>query len=248
MEYKDIRKKFVEMSGRYDLVKQDWNDNGADFFLNAGQRFLDRQSDVQKDFAGNVQPVAAGTLVVKTIGLRSVREVWAGNSTDGLVRLTKATLTWLKEEYGEQLSSITQDDPLYYALVGLRPYPDATLAATWSGYYDIDDFVLGDTHYTYRGIILCPPPSTTWYIRINGTFYSPTLSAVFAAGTWTQTKSFWTECHEDMLLQAALYKMEVFYRNTEGAKDWKNALDADLLGVDKDLADEESADINQMEG
>jgi hypothetical protein len=248
MEYKDIRKKFVELSGRYDLVNQNWSDNGADFFINAGQRFLDRGSDVAKGFGKNVQPITAGTIIVKSIGLRSVRKVWAGVSADGLVELTKCTLDWLREEYGEQLSSATSGTPAYYVPAAFRPYPDATTTLSWAGYYDIDDLVLDSTHYTYRGIIICPPPDKTYYVSIDGLFYSPELTATVLAGVWTQTKSYWSEVHPDMLLQAAFYALEKFYRNTEGAKDWKSGLDGDILGMDRDEASEEATDINEMEG
>lgn len=248
MDYKDLRTKFCELSGRYDLIATDYTDNGADFFINAGQRWLDRLANTSKNFARNVQSIAAGTIVVKTIGLRSIKEVWAGNSTEGLIRLAPATLDWLRQEYGEQLSSVYQGTPSYYCPVVYRPYPDAVASATWSGYYDISDLLLGDTHYTYNGVLIVPPPDSTYYVSIVGLFYSPTLLATLAGSTWTQTKSHWTEVHPDILLQAALFKLETFYRNTEGAKDWKGAVDLDIMGLDHDLADEESSDITEMGG
>jgi len=42
--------------------------------------------------------------------------------------------------------------------------------------------------------------------------------------------------------------LEVFYRNTEGAKDWHNALMIDVTGLDHDEADTESYQINQIGG
>jgi hypothetical protein len=250
MEYYLIRKKFVELSGRYDLVNANWTDNGADFFLNEGQMFLDRSSDIMKASAKNIQPIVAGTIVVKTIGLRTVREVWAGNSTDGLVPLVKRSLLSLREEYGEQLSSVTQGTPAYFAPCAFRPYPDAIASGItgWSGYYDIDDLVLDSAHYTYRGIIITPPPDKTYYISIVGLFYSPTLSATLSESIWTQTKSYWTENHPGILIQAGLLKLEAFYRNTEGVKDWKFSLDLDLTGLDKDEAADVAVDTDQMEG
>lgn len=247
MEYKDVRKKFVELSGRYDLVNADWSDNGADFFINAGQMFLDRQaSSSSKSVAKFPSLVTAGTILIKTPGLRAVKEVWAGNSVDGLVELERHTIAELRSAYGEQLSSIDRDTPAYYAPCTFRPYPDTVTSTTLTGYYDIDDLVLDNTHYTYRGIIIAPPPDTSFYVSIYGLFYSPTLSATVAAGVWTQTKSYWSEVFPDILIQAALFKMETFYRNTEGAKDWKFSLDIDLAGLDKDEAEEESA--SQMGG
>ncbi len=250
MQYWQLRKMFVERSGRYDLVHADWTDNGADFFINAGQRWLDRMAETGKMVGKNAQLPASGTIQVYYAGLRGVKEVWAGNSTDGLVKLEKKTLSALKEYYEKRIGSVDVGQPLYYAPASFRPIPDAQAAAGWATYYDVDDLILGDTHYIYNGVIIAPPTDGTYYISLVGKFYSPELSATFNAATdvWTQTKSYWTEVHPDILLQAALFKLEVFYRNTEGAKDWKGALDLDIAGLDKDLAEEELADICEMEG
>ena len=76
MNYSDIRKKFVELSGRYDLVDSVWNDNGADFFLNAGQMLLDDMITAPKSTARYLEKVTAGSYLVKTAGIKSVHEVW----------------------------------------------------------------------------------------------------------------------------------------------------------------------------
>jgi hypothetical protein len=251
MNYKDVRKKFVELSGRYDLTNADWTDNGADFFINAGQRYLDRQYGTGKAKAKHIQSVSAGTTLIKTTGLRSVLEVYAGDSTDGLYALKKASISYLKDLYGEAFSAIDRGTPEWYTPIILRPFPDTTTSAgvgSWAGYYDTGDVVLDNAHYTYDGIIIVPAPEATIYVSIYGLFFSPTLSAVVVAGEWTQTKSTWTENFPEILLKAALYELEVFYRNTEGAKDWNNALMLDLAGMDKDAAEEESAGIFQIGG
>jgi hypothetical protein len=248
MEYYLIRKKFCELSGRYDLMNADYTDNGADFFFEAGQRFLDMLQDTKKMQAKNIQQVSAGTTIVKITGLRSIIEVMAGNTTDGLIRLSKASMSQLKEYYEKQLSSVDQGTPIYYAPTSFRPYADNTAALTWASFYDSTDLVLGDTHYTYEGIIIMPPPDSTYYVSIYGLFYSPTLSATLAGGTWTQTKSVWSEVWPSLLIQAALYQLEVFYRNTEGAKDWRAAITETIGQMDIDSAHGESIDINQMQG
>lgn len=252
MDYKDVRKKFIELCGRYDLVNPDWSDNGADFFLNAGQQYLDRKQNTGKMIGKNVQAIAAGTIKVYIPGLRTVYEVWVGESVDGLVRLDKVPLSVLRDYYGEQLSGVTQSSPLYYAPVSFRPFTDVNSTTTWSGYYDIDDLILptGSTplHYQNTGVIIMPPPDQTYYVSIYGLFYSPTLSATVASGVWTQTKSFWSECFPDLLIRAGLFRLEQFYRNREGAKDWQNGVLEDLDDMNKDAAEEEAADINQMEG
>jgi len=42
MNLKEIRQEFAEKSGQLDLVNEDGSDNGANFYLNAGQQYLDK--------------------------------------------------------------------------------------------------------------------------------------------------------------------------------------------------------------
>ncbi len=247
MDYKDLRDKFVELSGRYDLTNTNGTDNGADFFINSGQKYLDRMCHIGKMKARHVQSVSAGTTLVKTLGLRAIHSVWVYNSSSKLIRLTRNSLETMREYYAEIPAEVTQGTPAYFAPALLRPYADT---ATFSGLSDVDDLVLGTEpeHYLYNGVVIQPPPDTTFYISIWGLFYSPTLSATLDGETWTQTKSIWTEAYPDTLLHAALYKLEAFYRNTEGMKDYLLALQGDITGLDYDVAEEESAEVDQMEG
>jgi hypothetical protein len=252
MDYKDLRKKFIEMSGRYDLINANWTDNGADFFINAGQKHLDRMLNQGKAKARLTKSLTAGTILITTTGLRVVKEVWASNS-DGMYELFPNTITNMRTYYEKKLSEVDRGAPAYYCPAVLRPFPDTTVAADVAGFYDIEDLmlhvVIGSTgHWTYNGILIMPPPDGTYNISVWGLFYSPTLSATLAGSTWTQTKSFWSEEHPETLLIAALYKLEVFYRNTEGAKDWKAALADDTTGMDHDFVEEDLNGPSEMGG
>ena len=258
MTYHEIRNLFVSRSGRYDLTDASDNDNGADFFLNAGQRLLDRLVEHHKSMARSYHAIVSGSWFVKTTGLEAVKEVWIANS-DGKYKLEKKTLTELRELYDEgNFSEVTAGTPAYYAIAAFRPYPDATVDASLVGFYDVDDLITTEDgkHYTYDGVIFMPPSDGSSSLSIWGKFRSPTLSAVYTpaveepetAAFWTETASYWSEIHPDILLKAGLYELEVFYRNTEGAKDWKNILDLDLISLDSMMADGEMSDIEEMEG
>jgi hypothetical protein len=60
-------------------------------------------------------------------------------------------------------------------------------------------------------------------------------------------QNFWSVHYPDLLIQAANYSLESFYRNTEGAKDWKNVMTDTLQGIDYNLVEEDISGINQME-
>lgn len=253
MDYKDIRLKFVELSGRYDLIKPSGEDNGADFFINSGQKMLDRAQDTGKAKARLTKSLTAGTVLVTTVGLRAVKEVWVSNA-DGMLTLSPCEIGWLREYYRKKLSDVDSGAPAYFAPTVVRPFPDTATSTDLTGLYDIEDLILYTTspsvsgHWTYNGIIVMPPPDVAYTLSLWGLFYSPTLSATLSGSTWTQTKSFWSEEHPDTLLLAALYKLEAFYRNTEGAKDWQNALEVDLGGMDKDAVEEDLNGVSQMGG
>ena len=250
MEYKDVRKKFAELSGRWDLLTATYEDAGADIFLNAGQKYLDRFLDVGKVIGRYPVIVAAGTYIVKTVGLRAIKGVWAAN-IDGKTQLTPATLQELRTEYGESLSVVSRGAPLYYAPAILRPYPD-TLAST-TGMYGVEDLLLYSAtspaqHFNYNGVVIMPPPDGTYTVEILGLFYSPTLSATLSGAVWTQTMSYWTEVHPEVLIEAAIYKLLSLYHDRGGADNYKAAVLEDITGIISDLVEEELAGSMEMGG
>lgn len=254
MDYNELRFKFCQITGRLDLVTTSLAstalDNGADFFLNAGQKYLDRLIEKSKMIARYPVIVTAGTFLVNTIGLRSIHEVWIANS-EGKVRLSQETLTNLKNVYGEDFSSITQGTPKYYAPAIFRPFPD-TLAST-TGMYGVDDLLLYSAtspaqHYNYHGLVICPPPDETYTVEVVGLFHSPTLSATLSGAVWTNVKSYWTEVHPETLIAAAAYKLLSLYHDTTGAADYKNTVIEDVLGINGDVYEEEMGSYIQMEG
>jgi hypothetical protein len=78
MNLLELRTQFVKISGRYDLVVDttDWVDNGADFYINAGQNFLDRLRDTPKAQNTIFTALDAGEWYVTFARCRSIREVW----------------------------------------------------------------------------------------------------------------------------------------------------------------------------
>ena len=59
---------------------------------------------------------------------------------------------------------------------------------------------------------------------------------------------FWSDLHPDILTHAALQRLEVSYRNTQGANDWLTAILNDLNELDKEWIEEATANLDAMEG
>lgn len=251
MEYKDIREKFAQLSGRYDLINPDTlEDAGADLFLNEGQKFLDNLITLPQSRASYPAVIEAGGFYVRVQRLRAVLKVWATASDGSRTELVKKDISTLREWYGEEYSLITRSAPAYYAPVSFRPYPDTVLTATLAAAdaKDYADLITDNTHYAYNGIILLPPADARYTIRIEGLFYSPELSATLSGAVWTQTKSYWTEVHPMTLIDAAIYRLSSFYGD-EGVMKLKRSAVTDMLaGMDANVVEEESAGVDQMEG
>ena len=255
MDLLTFRELFRNWSGRYDLVNDDFSDNGADFLINAGQRYLDRLVDIPKAIGRVFAGVSQGDYIVTFQDCRSILEVWSiGTKTDGSYNrlpLTKYTMKGLRgvdrltleTNYVEMFSDISQDRPTYYAVAQLRMQPDTTSQAG-NGAGGIAGFmdVMGSGHETYNGIIFMPPADASYTIEIVGNFYSKTLSE-------DTDVSHWSEVHPEILLMATMRQAEIFHRNTAGVLDWTSAINDLVIGIDMDGVAEDIADDNsQMVG
>lgn len=233
MTLKEIRTKFVELSGRSDLVEDttDYVDAGADFFIKAASRFLDRRGNTGGEEASGFYAVNIDAFFLELTECRVVEEVWAD---DGSVR--------------NQLI----DSPEYEILnsfPGLLTNAKSGFPAKYSvGFYRIKegnptaDFLVGaQTDVTKFNGIIFPPTDRVLTMEVKGKFYSETL-------TDNGDENYWSIYHEMLLVWASLYQLEISYRNTEGAKDWLASIDNTLIGIEFDLVDQEGINIKQLKG
>lgn len=218
---KDVREKVVEMSGRYDLVVDttDYEDNGADFYIRAGQKVLDTLLDTPQSSEERVLPVSSGDYKLELTEVRAIKNIWAVND-DGISKLEKKTMTWIRDQYGygQQLEDVDTGKPLYYTTY--RPQNSHPLAFK---------------HY----ILFMPPSDGNYDLKVEGMFYSDYLKE-------NNDTNYWTIEWPMTLVQAAMYVMERMYRNTEGANDHWAAIQRDLQGIDFDVAAQDSAEATQM--
>ena len=111
----------VRWTGRYDLVVDaagaDYTDSGANYIINAAQKYLDRQMNTR---SGNMKYpflLSAGDWGVTFPRSRRVRSVWLVDETDDeLIRLENTTIEALREKYEAPFDTVDQGQPAYYAL------------------------------------------------------------------------------------------------------------------------------------
>ena len=240
MSLLEIRNLFIERSGREDLhIPATGADNGADFFIQSGQKTIERLLQIDKSWGRKFATMSAGDYYVILKGCRAIKRAWISNSS-GRSDLEKLTIDEFRELYSDAPDEITPGSSKYYTPISLRTYPDDTNVIIDYLY----DNKLTDTEtedYAYKGVLITPPPSENSLVEIFGLFYSPKLEN-------DSDTNFWSELHPEILLLGALYQLEVSYRNTSGAADWMNALMLELEGMEKDWVEEEIANVTQIVG
>jgi hypothetical protein len=251
MNFGEIRTKFIDLSGRFDLAgsmaSTPYTDGGSDFFIGAGQRYLDNHQMQPKSLLRFQEDIALNGYTVEFKDALAIKEVWYTKS-DSRKALTKVSLGWMKENYSYPYSAIASGTPKYYTvnIIGLAGQQDALTTSNYGDtfteeYQDVHfSGEASSTHQYYRGILIMPPVDTAGTITVLGHFKSKELSA-------NGDTNFWTVNYPELLIQAANYSLESFYRNTEGAKDWKNIIDETLVGIDYNLVEEEISGVNRME-
>ena len=242
MNLLQIRRKFVEISGRYDLIVDttDWADNGADFFINAGQRFLDRLEDLPKMLGRVFRMASNGDYGITFQECRSIKEVWVADTTDRW-ELEKVSMRKFRRDcFNEPISSIQTGEPYVYTPAMLRIVPDRITADNLELIVGYADVMLGD-NATYRGIVWMPPADGDYQVEVVGHFYSPELESDLHT-------SFWSEVHPMALIQGAMAMLEMSYRNTQGFNDAVRAINALVTSVGFDAVEEEISSVVRMEG
>jgi hypothetical protein len=264
MSLLDIRKEFVKVSGRYDLVvdafNDDWTDNGANFYINAGQLYLDQRIEVKQSEAVFYKKLQADIVGCSIPDCRAIREVWIQNlesvvsvdwtdpqfvDTSGKSRLPlkKVSKEWMRDKYRGMFNNITSGPPKYYCLTTLRVYPDNFTINQLESYAGFMDALAFNSMQNpiYNAILMLPPLDHEYVAEVVGLFYSPQF-------TEDTQETIWSYRYPTVLVWAALRELEITYRNTEGAKDWETAISARLLDIDKDTVEEVIAGVSQMEG
>lgn len=245
MTYLEIKKLFVEMTGRYDLVVDttsyaDQSVLNVKFFINAGARLLDSLSNRKKELLWYNQDLSAGDSVHEIDNLRSIKEVWVENSS-GRNILTKKSLGWIRDEYE---AASTQGTPLYWApgVKALSPQQSALTSADYTTEftYNATGLMFGN-HFNKMAVIIHPVLDSAYTLSVLGMFFEKTLSD-------DSDLNYWSEVYPEALLNAGMYAIESFYSNREGMRDHLESIQRTIRGIEFDTVDEEISGETQVRG
>jgi hypothetical protein len=219
-----IRTKFVELSGRVDLVvdQTGYADNGADFFIQSGQKTLDALLPTQKSSALAIATVSSGDFIIAT-DARSIHGMFLIRDDESVEGELKQLLPNVyRERFGYKNGLVTEGGrPQYFTIENIRDesnVPDSTFSQV---------------------LVIGPTPDASYDIIIDGLYYPQKLVN-------DTDENFWSINHPDTLVQAGLYALERFYRNTQGMNDHMAAIMRDVQGIDYDIAEQEAAITDQM--
>lgn len=244
MALSDVISMFVTKSGRADLNVSPYTE--AIQYINAGQLLLDRKVLGERAAARRFINANAGSSFAAIKYCKSISDIWVYSST-GRVKMNKADLSEIKEEYDEPSTSLTPGCPSDYAVQSVRPIgidttkPEVIASlAVFNQQWALDNAIVNGSWQGYTGILFMPPADENYTLEIEGSFLSIPLDST------NNTKSYWTEEEPLLLAWAALYCLEVDMRNTEGAKDWEIAIDKEVFGINADIVEMEN--VNEMVG
>lgn len=277
MNLREIRRRFCEESARYDLMTEDGYNQGADYYINSGQRLLDSSIEFPQSEATLLVSMAENQYTTSIQYARSIRNV-SIIQADGRSSLTGLRPSEFRKYFPRLLSSVpTGVDPgfavgnqapgynaldynyyafaraskqLFYTIMSPRPAPQIA-----------DPFNLS----TLPHALATGADGLLW--GESGSYLTLVLAPVLDRDTTLQVignfwspwlardydTSFWSDSHPDILISAAKAILEDSYRNSEGFKDLMNGLQVRLRGIDHDSATQDAYSVEedhtiQMEG
>jgi hypothetical protein len=269
MSIVDLRIEFRSLSG---LISA--SDVECDKWINRGIRHLDLIANFPFSHARQAQLIVAGQHQVDFQSVcRVIESIWVvdlqgivdpstglpssvGRSRVGLFAAPEIFKTRHPDLYNEDrgkpseaaVAVITGVDALSVptGLVNYDHYVETKSLVTRiaDGSIAADGSVLADYMITgnVRGLIFSPPADHEYMLEIFGKWFSVTLTTAIPDNQWSIY-------YPDTVLAAALYKLQLIkYRNTEGAKDYAAEISSTLTMMDYDTAEEESIQVDKMEG
>jgi len=232
----EIRTKFIELSGRYDLITdtESYQDAGADFFIASGQRWLDRTFEILKSTANYYATLASGGWYVLVPECRVIRGVWI-SYTNGVIDMLKPlSLERMRSCFSPNTTN--GSCPHFYSPVSVRTQPEI------SGQLTVPpSTIVMEDNFPYNAVMFNVPVGEQVSVQVTGYFYHSLLVN-------DTDQNFWSVEHSWILVLAAMRAMEIAQRNTAGVADWESAIRSEMQGLEYDFVDQISFPIHQMEG
>lgn len=232
MNLAEIKGTILTMTGGLSL-----DDNTLRAFITSGQKMLDRMSDFPHGQAEIPFTVNRGDyFLIFPTRVRIVHGVWIRETVaDTGSPLNKKDYIILRALYPnpdlEDSYDLPRDFAFTTSIIASLGSPDMSQLAIPAQ----DVPLSSDDPYDYKGIVLGPTPDATYLVNVLCTAYSKELVA-------DTDESFWSKHHPFALLNATMYKLEGFLRNSSSAKEYLAAAQQEVTGINFDNVEDELQD------
>jgi hypothetical protein len=240
MNFLQMRLKFRELSGRFDLVDPAGADLGAGFFLNEGRKFLDRLDETQKSWGTAFRILDIGNYSVQVPYCRAIKEVWITSATAKRQLEKKGIQDLISGYLSGDLADRAIGIPQYYSPCITRIVPENQPINSFEAFLGMVDIPAGNA-YEFNSILVNAPTDQKLAVMVNGLFYSAELVN-------DTDENQWSVSHPLLLYMAAMRQIEVVNRNTQGVQDWERSIGGDTKTLGMDLVEELIAETSEMEG
>lgn len=236
MNLQEIRKQFVVSTGLYHLVSDDGSDNGANFYINAGLRYLEGLLNV-----GKAQAVRSVSLVNGTAVLPYFRSV-----TKVKIRLFSNT-DWLDAPRAIPNRSI--DYSIVKSPSGYVHQVIDSRGMVEELYGEADDVMLSSDAgretpvmqaSNQLSLVIHPTPTELYQCQVEGLVRELLLV--------DEDECYISREYPQLLIFAAAREVETMNRNTQGINDWDAAITRYMVQIDQEAVWLEAEHIDQMEG
>jgi len=226
MNLGEIRTQFARESGRFDLVDQSstpFGDEGADYYIRAGQRTLDNKLPTPKSLAEEEFSISAGDYSVESSMIQAVKGVWIREGSNEPEELSKLDLRRFYEEHGDDgyLKQAERAKPESYSIGVIR------------------DGSADPAKQENKAILLGPPADGDYTLIVVSTYFSTDLKK-------DDDESYWSIKYPHLLVIAARYMMEVSHRNTSGQQDFLRYIEREVSQIDDNVVEEMISNRDQL--
>jgi hypothetical protein len=233
MDFDTLVTFFKDWSGRVDL-----DDETVAHYLNAGQRFLDDFCDFQQNPSRYIYAGAIGqsylSLDAQAKVISKIKFIDSLGTVSDVVEVSLKELQMLSDTLPSYKPNAL---PTYFAMANQKNVGQ-TVPIIHTGKLAVETGLSSEK----LGILFDCPMDQVYTVDIYGKFFSPEILE------GDDPDTFWASQYPFTLIHSALFKLEISYRNSEGANDWLMAIKADMSGIDKNVAEQTSTNSTQMEG
>ena len=208
----EIYKEIVEQSGQVQLTFE-----RTRLYINQGQRWLDLKVPTEKDPSWSFGVLAEG---------ESSIDVERGITVEGVQVLVEgSTVPYELCREDNIMAFIRRYDLESGNLSSPREYAVSTSRAFTASQGHPTGKAIPSTGDRLR-VLVGPRAGKSTEVAILGKSYAERLQE-------KDDTSFWSTLYPDLLILASLYTLECYMRNTEGQKDWLNALEPLVRGLEE---------------